>query len=110
MKTIFTVLMDFEKLIYKILMWIILIPKTNGDLAVIYREDHFPGGATNLIQKIDNNTVTDHFLYTFPDLESGEYYVNVYAGKYYPFRKDTPVVELYNSYLKVTVPVKLDEQ
>jgi len=91
-------------------VWIVEKVQTNGDLAVIYREDHFPGGATNLIQKIDNNTVTDHFLYTFPDLESGEYYVNVYAGKYYPFRKDTPVVELYNSYLKVTVPVKLDEQ
>lgn len=27
-KSIFTVLQDFEKLVYKILMWVILIPKT----------------------------------------------------------------------------------
>lgn len=212
MKSIFTILQDFEKLIYKILMWVILIPKTvvkiilypgwvhdyvrdelnsddpenspfdeyispvllllvvalipalifnslpnfgttlsspaeekpvtgrtllfesltdfkssstemdyfhtwtvekvqpDGSYAAVFWENHYTGGPSNLIEIVDNNTVKDRFLYTFPDLESGEYYINVYAGKYYPFRQDAPLVEVYKAYLKVTVPVKSDEQ
>lgn len=90
-------------------VWIVEKKQTDGTLTEIYRQGHFPGDATNLIEKIDNNTVKDQFLYTFPDLESGEFYINVYAGKYDQGRKNTPVVELYNAYLKVVVPLKLDE-
>lgn len=90
--------------------WTVEKVKSDGSYAVISWENHYPGGPSNLIEIVDNNTVKDRFLYTFPDLESGEYYINVYAGKYYPFRQDAPIVEVYKSFLKVTVPVKSDEQ
>ncbi|MEP7134200.1 MAG: hypothetical protein ABI904_04655 [Chloroflexota bacterium] len=90
--------------------WTVEKVKSDGSYAVISWENHYPGGPANLIEIVDSNTVRDRFLYTFPDLESGEYYINVYAGKYYPFRQDAPLVEVYKSFLKVTVPVKSDEQ
>ncbi len=74
----------------------------------IYKEIHVPGGEKNHIEKIDNNTVTDSFLYAFP--ESGEYYINVHAEKFDPRSEDRPSVESYDAVLKVTVPVKTEEQ
>jgi len=90
--------------------WVVEKTQPDGSYAVVYREDHYPGNLNNFIEIVDNNTVKDRLLYTFPDLEAGEYFVEVYAGKYYPYRKDTPIVEIYKSYLKVTVPIKQDEQ
>lgn len=90
--------------------WTVEKVKSDGSYAVVSWENHYPGSPANLIEIVDNNTVKDRFLYTFPDLESGEYYINVYAGKYYPFREDAPIVEVYKSFLKVTVPVRSDEQ
>jgi len=91
-------------------VWIVEKRQADGKLTEIFRERHLPKDAKNLIELVDNNTVKDQFLYTLPDLESGEYYINVYAGKYDKQRTDAPVIELYNASLKVIVPVKLDEQ
>ena len=90
--------------------WTVEKVQADGSYTEIYREDHFPDSAVNFIEQVDNNTVKDRFQYTFPELESGDYYINVYPVKYYPFQEDTPVIELYKAYLKVTVPLKSEEQ
>jgi len=74
----------------------------------IYKEIHVPDGEKNHIVEIDNNTVTDSFLYAFP--QSGEYYIYVRAEKFDPRPQDPPSVESYDAVLKVTVPVKTEDQ
>ncbi len=206
MKTIFTVLQDIEKLIYKILMWIILIPKTVVSITLFPKwaseyvrselkdgESHFDeyvspvilllvvallpslgynalpkfgasisspaetnlttdrflsfeakadfisssteleyfaawevwkknasgefefensayhpdpdGGA--VIVKVDGNTIQDRFLYTFTP---GEYLVYASVGNANPEREDFPVLETYEAYLNVIVPVDTSAQ
>lgn len=83
----------------------------SGELLLV-NEIHYPLGPVNFIEEIDDNTVKDKFLYTFP--EPGEYLVAVSAGKYDPRRFDPAsglgvVTEVYTSTLRVIVPVKLDE-
>ncbi len=84
----------------------------DGDLTLT-SEIHYPLGPVNFIEEIDDNTVKDKFLYTFSD--AGEYLVAVSAGKYDPRRFDPAsglgvATEIYNSTLRVIVPVRLDEQ
>jgi hypothetical protein len=88
------------------------VPTTGGEL-ILVNEIHYPLGPVNFVEEIDDNTVKDKFLYTFPD--AGEYLVVVSAGKYDPRRFDPAsglgvVTELYTSTLRVIVPVRLDEQ
>ena len=201
MKTIFTVLQDIEKLIYKILMWVILIPKTivqitlhprwaseyvreelhegeghfdeyispvilllivallpsigynalprfgakisspaetnlttdrflsfeaqadfisaspslehyaiwevwkkNADGEYLLESDDFHPreDGNNAIQIVDNNTVKDRFLYSFGP---GEYYVYASVGNVDVGREESPVIESYDAYVTVVVPV-----
>ena len=91
--------------------WTVEKVQADGSYTEIYREDHFPGSAINFIELVDNNTVKDRFQYTFPELESGEYYINVYPVKYYYVsQQNTPVLEIYKAFLKVTVPFKSEDQ
>lgn len=90
--------------------WTVEKVQADGSYVEIYRENHYPDSEKNFLEQIDSSTVKDRFQYTFPSLESGEYYINVYPLKYYPFRQDTPVVEIYRAFLKATVPLKADEQ
>lgn len=88
--------------------WSVNKIRADEGLDDIYNEIHVPGGEKNHIEKIDSNTVTDSFLYTFND--AGEYYVNVSARKYDPRLKNAPSVESHDATLKVAVPVKTEEQ
>ena len=110
---VFEALTDFKSAsteMYYSHTWTVEKVQADGSYIEIYRENHFPDSEKNFFEQIDSNTVKDRFQYTFPDLESGEYYINVYPVKYYPFQQDTPVIELYKAFLKVTVPLKSDEQ
>jgi len=110
---IFAALTDFKSASTQMFYshtWTVEKVQADGSYTEIYREDHFPDSAVNFIEQVDDNTVKDRFQYTFPELESGDYYINVYPVKYYPFQENTPVIEIYKAYLKVTVPLKSDEQ
>jgi len=110
---IFAALTDFKSASTQMFYshtWTVEKVQADGSYTEIYREDHFPDSAVNFIEQVDDNTVKDRFQYTFPELESGDYYINVYPVKYYPFQENTPVIEIYKAYLKVTVPLKSEEQ
>jgi hypothetical protein len=88
-------------------------PTAGSTSLTLSSEVHYPLGPVNFIEEIDDNTVKDKFLYSFP--EAGEYLIVVSSGKYDPHRFDPAsglgfVNEAYTSTLRVIVPVKLDEK
>ncbi len=83
----------------------------SGGVFAFAPEVHYPGNPANRIATVDENTVTDNFLFTFP--EPGEYIVSVTAGKYYPERFDPASgagipTETYSKSLRVIVPSRTD--
>ncbi len=86
-------------------------PTAGGDV-LITSEIHYPSAPVNFVEEVDDNTVKDKFLFTFPD--PGEYLVAVTAGKYDPRRYDPAsgegvATEFYTSTMRVNVPVKLGD-
>jgi hypothetical protein len=73
---------------------------------------HFPGADENRIEVLDENSVKDTLIFTFPD--PGEYVVSVIAGKYDPRRFDPDTGaglpnETYSTSLRVIVPLKTED-
>ncbi|MCC6500641.1 MAG: hypothetical protein IT313_10280 [Anaerolineales bacterium] len=84
----------------------------SGGLAVFEPEIHFPTSPKNLVLEVDDNTVTDKFIFNFP--EPGEYLVSVTAGKYDTDRFDPQSgagvpTETYATSLRVVVPARTDQ-
>ncbi len=79
---------------------------------IIATEVHYPGSPKNLATALDENTVTDKFIFTFPD--AGEYIVAVAGGKYDPDRFNPEVgagapTETYSTSFRVIVPTRTDQ-
>ena len=86
-------------------------PTAGGDV-LVSSEIHYPSAPVNFVEEIDDNTVKDKYLFTFPD--PGEYLVAVTAGKYDPRRYDPSTeqgvaTEFYTTTMRVNVPVKLGD-
>jgi len=86
-------------------------PTAGGDV-LIASEVHYPSAPVNYVEEIDDNTVKDKFLFTFPD--PGEYLVVVTAGKYDPRRYDPSTqqgvaTEFYTTTMRVNIPVKVGD-
>lgn len=84
----------------------------SGGIAAYAPEIHFPTSPKNLVIEVDDNTVTDKFIFNFP--EPGEYLVSVTAGKYNPDRFDPQSgagapTETYATSLRVVVPARTDQ-
>ena len=66
-----------------------------GEYKVINGETHYSDDVQNFTEKVDNRTVKDRYLASFS--ESGEYYVNVYAGKYDPKQGTDHILESHST-------------
>jgi len=89
-------------------VWTVEKYNEDGLYNVIDGESHFSDDVQNFTEKVDNRTVKDRFLTSFSD--AGEYYVNVYAGKYDPQQGVDHILESHTTYIKVVVPLKTEEQ
>ena len=89
-------------------LWTVEQVKEDGSYEVVGGESHFSDTNVIYTEKVDNRTAKDRFLFTFTN--AGEYYVNVYAGKYDPQLGRDRILEDHSAYIKVIVPLKTDEQ
>jgi hypothetical protein len=90
--------------------WIVDQKQSEGRLKKIYSEFHGEFSEKNYIEIVDNNTVTDKFLYSFND--PGEYLVTVIAYKSDLARDELTTsteVEHYSASLAVDVPLNVEE-
>ncbi len=84
----------------------------SGGLVTFAPVVHFPGSPENRVEELDDNSVKDTFIFTFP--EFGEYVVSVTAGKYEPIRFEPATgagvpTETYSTSLRVIVPARTDQ-
>lgn len=82
--------------------WSILKKNSNGDYGLEYPKVDTQEGGEKTIEKLDNNTIRDRFLYTFTP---GEYLVKVTARNIGLNKGKNYTLETYEGYLTVTVPV-----
>jgi hypothetical protein len=82
--------------------WEVWKKNASGEYDLEKSELHPAEDGSRAVEKVDNNTIKDRFLYTFIP---GEYLVYVSAGNVDPNRETDFVLETYEGYLNVTVPV-----
>lgn len=87
--------------------WEVWKKNIDGGFDFISSEFHSTGDEISSIASVDNNTVNDRFLYTF---DSGEYFVHVFADKVDPRQSGGLVLESYDAFITIVVPVDTAEQ
>jgi hypothetical protein len=83
-------------------IWEVWKKNADGEYLLESDEFHPREDGNNAIQIVDNNTVKDRFLYTFGP---GEYYVYASVGNVDVGREESPVIESYDAYITVVVPL-----